>query len=265
MANRFLGETLDIHGGGKDLIFPHHENEIAQSEALLEKPFSLYWMHHGLLTIGGRKMSKSLGNFITLKEAVAKHSAEVIKIAYLSTHYRSPLDFSEEKLKECKRVKERIGVFIKQLESRTETQIGSNCENIPRRFSYKEFDGLYAKFIEAMDDDFNTSLGFSVVFDIVKVINENLDKTKQFFLEAQNLLKIILCIFSIEKLACYPTVEDINLSLPSDEEINNKIALRASLRKQGKFKEADAIRSELLSKGIVLEDQPTGKTIWYRK
>ncbi len=265
MANRFLGETLDIHGGGKDLIFPHHENEIAQSEALLEKPFSLYWMHHGLLTIEGRKMSKSLGNFITLKEAVTKYSAEVIKIAYLSAHYRSPLDFSEEKVKESTRVKERLGIFIKQLESRTETQIEFDCKNLPHKFSYKEFDDLYTKFVEAMDDDFNTPLGFSVVFDIVKVVNENLNKPKQFFLEAQNLLGIILDIFSLEQVTHYPVAEDLDSSLLSEEEINNKIALRASLRKQGKFKEADAIRSELLSKGIILEDQPTGKTIWYRR
>ncbi len=259
MASRYLGSTLDIHGGGEDLIFPHHENEIAQSEALFEKPFSLYWMHHGLLTIDGRKMSKSLGNFVTLREAINNYSSEVLKIIYLSASYRSPLDFSKEKVKEAERIKERIEVFIKQLNSHTHLS-GNDRRN---NFSYKVFSGLYTKFVNAMDDDFNMRGGFSVIFDIIRVVNENLSKNKEFFLEAKALLCLILEIFSLESMMSIDTAKFS--SVLSEGEITERITRRTHLRKEGKFKEADTIRNELLAQGIILEDLPNGQTIWYRR
>jgi len=265
MANRFLGETIDIHGGGKDLIFPHHENEIAQSEALSGRQFARFWIHHGLLTIEGRKMSKSLGNFITLKDAINKYSSAVLKIIYLSNHYRSPLDFSQKSVQEAKRVKERITVFLKQLNNRTK-KIPSQYRNAERdTFSYREVRKLYDKFIEFMDDDFNMPGGFSVIFDVMRFTNSNLDKEEAFFYEIKMFVYFILSLFSLEDIL-NDVSEDTAVSYAVDKySIEEEISRRAKLREEHKFKEADDVRRKLREKGIILEDQPGGKTIWYMK
>ncbi len=262
MANRFLGKTLDIHGGGKDLIFPHHENEIAQSEALSGRQFSRFWMHHGLLTIEGRKMSKSLGNFITLGEAIKEYSSSILKIVYLSSHYRSPLDFSKDRVQEAKRVKDRIITFIKQLNSRGGEMPLPDYKNVREEaFSYTDVRELYRKFIEFMDDDFNMPGGFSVIFDIIGVVNNNLDKDAEFFYEAKILTYLILSLLVMEDMFN----ESGEVAASYKDYIEEKISLRNKLRKERKFSKADEIRGELKEKGIVLEDQSDGKTIWYKQ
>ncbi len=265
MAGKYLGDTLDIHGGGRDLIFPHHENEIAQSESLTGKPFARYWMHHGLLTINGQKMAKSLGNFITLKEAIEEYSPDVLKIFYLSAHYRNPLDFSDKKIKEAEIVAGRITTFIKQLESRLKTRPGVKITSLEDGdFGHREFKELDKKIREAMDDDFNMPVAFSFVFDIIRIVNENLERERSFFAEAKALFYKILDIFLLFKDERTSGGQEIFEG--SDEKIiNEKIAQRKRLREQKKYKEADIIREELLKEGIVLEDSPGGGIIWYRK
>ena len=266
MANRFLGETIDIHGGGKDLIFPHHENEIAQSEALSGKQFARFWIHHGLLTIEGQKMSKSLGNFITLKDALREYSPSVLKIIYLSNHYRSPLDFSQKSVYEARRVKERIVTFIKQLDSRSKEKFISDYRNINEKtFSYREIKELYNKFIGFMDDDFNMPGGFSVLFDAIRFVNDNLEAGEIFFYEMKIFVYFILSLFSLDDMLSGDSAGRDGSAVLDEHFIEEEIARRAEFRKKRKFKEADGIRKSLGEKGIVLEDQPDGKTIWYRK
>lgn len=270
MANKYLGRALDIHGGGKDLIFPHHENEIAQSEALLEDDFSHYWMHHGLLTVNAQKMSKSSGNFITLKEAIKKYSPAVLKLIYLSAHYRMPLDFSEEKIKEAKRIKQRLIIFIKQLNSRLNTDsIEKSILDYKKEFSYKEFKLIVDKFTRSMNDDFNMPVAFSVIFDIIRAVNYNLDRDKQFFLEAKVLFYNILKVFSLDSLAKEISLKSQDVIVLSGsitaKMIETKITQRLKLRKEKKFAEADRVRQQLIKQGIILEDQSDGKTIWYHK
>ncbi|MCK4809476.1 MAG: cysteine--tRNA ligase [Candidatus Omnitrophica bacterium] len=265
MARKYLGDTLDIHGGGRDLVFPHHENEIAQSESLTGKPFARYWIHHGLLTINGQKMAKSLGNFITLKDAIKRYSPDVLKILYLSAHYRSSLDFSDKKINEVETVAGRITTFIKQLKSRLKIRPGT--ESIPLKnsdFSHREFKELHRKFEESMDDDFNMPAGFSAVFDVIRIVNENLERERSFFAEAKGLLYEILDMFSLFKDERSAGEKEIFEGL-NEKNIEEKIARRNQLRAEKKYKEADIVREKLLNKGIVLEDVPGGKTIWYRK
>lgn len=247
MARKYLGDTLDIHGGGRDLIFPHHENEIAQSEALTGKPFAKYWLHHGLLTINGQKMSKSLGNFVTLKEALNKYSSDVLKILYLSSHYRSPLDFNNEKMAEVLSIKSRIEIILSQLKNFK--------ENVTlKEFSYPEFQLLYNKFTGFMNDDFNMPGGFSVIFEIISLVNRKQFTESLFFTEAKTLLYKILDIFVLSK-------EGPHKIKIAKEEIEEKISLREKLRKAKKFGEADIIRKELENKGVILEDREEG-TCW---
>lgn len=244
MATGLLGNTFDIHGGGKDLVFPHHENEIAQSKAKTSKEFARYWVHHGLLTINSQKMAKSLGNFITLKDAIARYSADALKIFYLSAHYHSPLDFSEEKMKEVLAVKRRIHILRDHLKDYKE-------DKTLKSFSHPEIQKIHEKFIECMDDDFNMPESFSVLFDIIPLVNNSLGKDPSFFIEAKTLVNRILDVFFLSH-------QEKTIA----EEMEEKIELRKALRKEKKFKEADALRDELSARGIILEDLPNGKTVW---
>lgn len=263
MVRRFLGDTIDIHGGGRDLVFPHHENEIAQSQACTGKPFARYWVHHGLVTINNQKMSKSLGNFVTLKEFIRKYSSPILKIIYLSSHYSNPLDFSDKKIKEAKRLYERIEIFIKQLQQRG--ALNKHYPNFDISFHDDLVKSLYDKFVNFMKDDFNFVAGFSVVFELIPCVVENISRGKDFLYEASELLKIILYLlgFDIEKE--FVSEVESELSVDLVEEIEQKIKKRARLRKEKKFREADKIRDELSALGIVLQDQPDGTTVWYKK
>ena len=211
-------------------------------------------------------MSKSLGNFITLKDAIIKYSPAILKIIYLSSHYRSPLDFSQSRVQEAKRVKERIVTFIKQLDSRSKGESMSDYRSIDKEaFSYREIKELYDKFIGFMDDDFNMPGGFSVIFDVMRFANNNMDKEDAFFYEVKKIIYFILSVLSLEEMfnealegkAVFPSIDK--------DFIEEEITRRNKLRKEHKFKEADEIRTKLMNKGVILEDQPGGKTIWYRK
>ncbi len=264
MANKYLSTTIDIHGGGKDLIFPHHENEIAQSESLNGLPFARYWIHHGLITINSQKMSKSLGNFITLREAVDRYSADVLKIFYLSAHYRSPLDFSAEKIEESKKVAERIITFIKQTLARVKRSALLFSDKEKCIFSSSSLKELFGKFTGFMDDDFNMPAAFSVIFDVIRLVNESGQVEDVFLKEALKFIYIVGEIFSFSFIRII-TGEVVERITVDDEFIREKVSQRAQLRKEKKFKEADAIRDELLKMGIVLEDRPGGETVWYVK
>ncbi len=247
MAINYLGQTFDIHGGGKDLIFPHHENEIAQAKAKTHQEFARFWIHHGLITVNQEKMSKSLKNFITLREAIDRYSSDTLKIFYLFSHYRSPLDFSSEKIREAERIKERIFIFVEQLRPyKKRDEIA---------FRFPQIEALYRKFIEAMDDDFNMPKGFSIIFNLIELANKNIGRGEDFFSELKSLFYKILEVFAI-----FP--QERGFSSEFLKYVEDKIRERTQLRSSKKFKEADQIRKELLEKGIVLEDLPGGKTRW---
>jgi cysteinyl-tRNA synthetase len=250
MSQKFLKtETLDIHAGGRDLVFPHHENETAQAEALTGKPFAKYWIHHGLLTINGQKMSKSLGNFVTIKDFMAKYrNADLLKLFFLSAHYSHPIDYTEERIQEARQALERIKILLDKIE-----RIGvkvSKCQSV-------RVEEIKSKFIEAMDDDFNTPQALACVFELVGVVNKDIEGM-DFIYNAGIVLKEMLGILGI-RLEAEPMVTGI-----SDEEIKQKIAERETARKNKDFALSDKIRKELEDKGIILEDTKDG-TAWRRK
>ena len=253
MSQKFLHtDTLDIHAGGRDLIFPHHENEIAQAEPLTGKPFAKYWVHHGLLTINGSKMSKSLGNFITIKDFMHKNKdADILKIFFLGAHYGSPIDYTEAKILESKEAWERILILQDKIEKIT----------VRRRFQvvkkkYEALEGIKSQFLKAMDDDFNTPQGLACLFDLINLANKNIDEF-DFILAVKILMCELKYIFNLD-LSKRLTPRDI------DEGIKELIALRNEERKKGNFKESDRIRAELEEKGIILEDTKDG-TVWRKK
>jgi len=254
MSAKYLkAETLDIHAGGRDLIFPHHENEIAQSEALSGKPFARYWIHHGLLTINGQKMSKSLGNFITVKDALAKYSADVLKIFFLQAHYSSPVDFSDDKMKEAGQALERIMILADKIDKRSaSSRIAAKVTEI------KELAEIKDKFIQAMDDDFNTPQALACVFELVTAANKKIDDL-DFILPARSLLQELVDILGLRLAGAKNTAAS-----SGDSEIQELIAKRSEAKKARNFQEADKIRKDLEAKGVILEDTKDGTT-WRRK
>ena len=251
MSQKFLKtDTLDIHAGGRDLIFPHHENEIAQAEALTGRPFAKYWIHHGLLTINNQKMSKSLGNFITIRDFMNKYQdADPLKLFFLSVHYSHPIDYTDEKIEETKQALTRLHILMGKLE-----------KVIPLKGSVikkKEIEELRTLFFSAMDDDFNTPGGLAAVFDLVNLINKNIDDA-DFAFSARETLKELLGILGIT-LAFKPKDESI-----SDNEIEVKIVERRQARLNKDYASGDKIRKELEEKGVILEDTKEG-TSWRRK
>lgn len=249
MSQALLGNAFDIHGGGQDLIFPHHENELAQSCALHDGKMATYWMHNGFITINEEKMSKSKGNFFLLREILEKHRPEVVRFYLLSVHYRSPLDFDDEKLEVAKKGLERIKNCLIALDEVEGEGQGQASETI--------LASLKANFESAMDDDINTALAISAIFDAVREINsllkEGLAK------EAALALK--------EGLLRYLEILGVNLETKADEDglvdklMNLLIDLRKEARASKNFAQADKIRDELKAIGITLEDGKE-KTIW---
>jgi len=252
MSRKFLGvDTLDIHGGGLDLVFPHHENEVAQSEALSGKEFAKYWIHHGLLTVNKEKMAKSLGNFFTVKDVLKKYPADILKMLFLHAHYRTSLDFSWERMEEVRKAYERLMILIGKLRT-VDSAISSEPNSI------KEFKD---EFIEAIDDDFNCPRGLAVLFDLVNWANRVFDETghkrEAKLRAALDLLQEIGGIFDLGFVAC--TTGSLG-----DEQVNALIAKRAQCKKDKDYAKADQIRKELEVQGIILEDTKTGAT-WRRK
>lgn len=257
MSQKFLKtSTLDIHAGGRDLIFPHHENEIAQAESLTNKPFAKYWIHHGLLTINGQKMSKSLGNFITIKDFMHKYNnADLLKLFFLSAHYSHPIDYSEEKIEEAKRALERILILLKKID---EVSASGFKHKEPR---IKEIESFKNKFIDAMDDDFNTPQALACIFELVNLANKNISDA-DFLLHARNTLNELLEIFQISASNFVSALAgDIKEELGL---VKILVGRRLELKKQKKFEEADQIRRDLENQGIILEDTKDGTT-WRKK
>lgn len=249
MAQKYLGETIDIHGGGGDLVFPHHENEIAQSEACTGKTFANYWLHVGYLNIDNKKMSKSLSNFFTPREIAEEFDLESLRLFMFSAHYRNPLNFSRELLKSAENALERLYNARKNLEYLLEitedTPMKAEEEKVQQDILvYRE------KFIEVMDDDFNTADGIAVIFDLVRDINTNISSNtcKTLIKTAYNLLMELSGVMGL----LHKDEESL------EEEIERLIAQRQQARKEKNYKLADEIRDQLKEKGIVLEDTPQG-------
>lgn len=250
MSKKYLGEEIDIHAGGEDLIFPHHENEIAQSEAANGKPFAKYWMHNGFLNIDNKKMSKSLGNFFTVRDISEKYDLQVLRFFMLSAHYRSPLNFSAELMEAAKNGLERIVTCVSNLNFLLESAGAQemSSEEQKQLTQAKEF---IQKFDEAMDDDFNTADAVSAIFDLVKFANTCADEgASAGFISA--LKEEIVMLADI----CGLTVERQEEML--DEEIEALIQERQEARKAKNFARADEIRDILSDKGIILEDTREG-------
>ena len=250
MSKKYLGEQIDIHGGGEDLIFPHHENEIAQSESCSGKEFARYWMHNAFLNIDNRKMSKSLGNFFTVREISEKYDLQVLRFFMLNAHYRSPLNFSAELMESSKNALERIQTAVDNLKFLAEH--ASAQEMTPEETAKAEEAAKYEKaFDDSMDDDFNTADAIAAIFDLVKFANTTADeKSSKAYAEA--LREKIQELCDIMGLITEKKEELL------DEDIEKLIEERQAARKAKNFARADEIRAELLEKGIVLEDTREG-------
>ncbi len=250
MSKKYLGEEIDIHAGGEDLVFPHHENEIAQSEAANGKPFARYWMHNAFLNIDNKKMSKSAGNFFTVRDITAKYDPQVVRFFMLSAHYRSPLNFSAELMEAAGSSLERIRTAVSNLNFLLEKAQAKELSEEEAAL-LKEAEGYTAKFDEAMDDDFNTADAIAAIFELVKFANTHADENSSpAFL--QGLLGQIKELSDV----CGLIVEKKEEMLP--EEVEELIAKRQAARKEKNFARADEIRAQLLEKGIVLEDTREG-------
>ena len=250
MSLKYLGDTLDIHGGGQDLVFPHHENEIAQSESFTGvKPFVKYWLHNGLVQLGEEKMSKSLGNLITIKEALQKYSADAMRLFVLSSHYRSPLTYSEEALEAAERGIERLAQLISR-----DDPTGGNGEAFDAEPYRKQF-------IEAMDDDFNTPQALAAIFDLARAINQAGDSGLSFsdakrVLEelAHNVLGLRRCDVVVRVPTAKITVSGLAPTIQVTKRIVRLSDERSKCRKAKQWKRADEIRARLAELGIFLED-----------
>ena len=249
MSKKYLGEEIDIHAGGEDLIFPHHENEIAQSECCNGKIFARYWMHNGFLNIDNRKMSKSLGNFRTVREIAKQYDLQVLRFFMLSAHYRSPLNFSADLMESSKNALERIVDAAGRLRDRKEADKRPMTES--EQSLLKEAEGFRRKFEEAMDDDFNTADALAAVFELVKFANTNVteESTGAF---AGAVLDIMVTLSDVLGLIILKKEEVL------DKDVEELIQERQAARKAKDFAKADEIRSRLLEMGIELKDTREG-------
>ena len=253
MSTKYLGQPFDIHGGGRDLIFPHHENEIAQSEAADGQPLARYWLHNGFLNINQEKMSKSLGNFFTIREILADFDAVALRHYFLSSHYRSPMDFSVDGLTEAARASDRIYETIERIDR---LQGGKSAAEPDRT--------LIESFRREMDDDFNTPRALALIFDEVRALNRLLDEKKSKGIEERCAALRVMCdtlgllqpgYFERKK------VRFLEKSPIKQDEIEDFIRRRDQARQDKNWSEADRLRDELSQMGIVLEDTPKG-TVW---
>ncbi len=250
MAKKYLGEEIDIHAGGEDLIFPHHENEIAQSECCNGRPFAKYWLHNAFLNIDNRKMSKSLGNFFTVREVADEYDLQVLRFFMLSAHYRSPLNFSRDLMTAAKNGLERILTAAEHLRQLKGPDTGTVLSEEEDRL-LEQAAGFKRKFQEAMDDDFNTADAIAAVFELVKFANTQADERRS-GLFAEKLYEILTALTDILGLSLEAKEEIL------DQEIEDLIAQRQAARKAKDFQKADQIRDTLLEKGIILKDTREG-------
>lgn len=263
MSSHFLGETFDIHGGGKDLIFPHHENEIAQSEAAHGKPFARYWMHNGFVNINNQKMSKSLHNFLMIKDILRSYHPETVRLFLLSSHYRSPIDFSDQNLKESQKALEKLYGLLQRLDQ----EIGIvKPDDDPSPGTH------WRAFCEAMDDDFNTAKGIGTLFGLVKESNRLMDEGGDSPQKHGALLTLTADLFRMGKILGilqdpWPaffetrTTSQLQEMAIASETIDALVAERSDARRKKDWKRADEIRQQLEKSGIILEDKTDG-THW---
>ena len=268
MAIRYLGNTIDIHGGGQDLIFPHHENEIAQSEGYTgDKPFVGTWMHNGLLHLGNDKMSKSLGNLVTVKEALSNHSSDALRLLFLSSHYRSPLTYSESLVESSDRARQRLVNALKPRQTEIEseldglkTALGVDVSTYQDRFE-EEFgidtQSYQLRFTSALDDDLNTPQAIAVIFELAREIN----RYKGMDVEVSSAQDCLRKLAGILGLSLNSTMSEPSNKSEANEFINLLVSIRTELRTEKNWSLADKIRDELDGMGVILEDSSSG-TQW---
>ncbi len=279
MSMRFLGETIDIHGGGKDLVFPHHENEIAQSEAATGKPFVRYWLHNGFVNINSEKMSKSLGNFFTIKEVLDRYEAEVLRFFLLTAHYRSPLDFSDQNMDDAEAGLDRIYTALAKMDEFAQGVTDDGLDAMPKKLLEAHAELLEKatafpeRFREAMDDDFNTAQALGAIFDLVRSVNRVVteapkppDVVRRLLARSRRVLEeagTVMGIFRTEPRVYLDGAREKKLKELgiTREEIEGLIAERSAARKARDFTKSDEIRDALLARNIVLLDSPQG-TEW---
>lgn len=255
MINKHLGETIDIHAGGKDLVFPHHENEVAQSEAYTGKTLSHYWMHNGYINIDNKKMSKSEGNFFTVREILEQYDAEVVRFFLLSVHYRHPVNFSRDLVESAASGLDRIYTARDNMMHVLKTAVeGITSEEQTILDGYQKHK---EKFIESLDDDFNTADGIAAIFELVRDINTDLKETssRTFILGASDLLKELTEVLGIMKNENDVLADDLKALIEE----------RQTARKNKDFAKSDELRDVLLEKGIIVEDTPTGVKWSYKR
>jgi len=266
MSTNLLGSNFDIHGGGLDLVFPHHENEIAQAEAATGKPFANYWLHNGLLTVNGEKMAKSLGNYITISDFLAEYrDPDILKIMFLNSHYRSPVNYSAEKIEEARRAKERIMIFLEKAEKIVKehalTEQGAAATVDAMDKAQWAVNSLQEKFEEAMDDDFNTPVALSVIFEAVRTGNDTLadgaipPEEKAHI--TGSIRNYVLRFADILGLSLNP----VEIAEEETAKIRGMVAKREEARKKRDYAAADRIRKELAALNVVVEDTPEGP-VW---
>lgn len=243
MAHKFLGENIDIHSGGCDLAFPHHENEIAQSETAFSMPFARFWLHNGHINVDNQKMSKSLGNFFTVRDVLKDFDGEVIRFFILSSHYRSPINFSKDIMNSCSSALRRLYNCVWSI---PEEEISKRNHDDDMR-AYNQLDEYRKKFFDGLDNDFNTAIAISVLFDIAKAVNSSQDS--DFSAAGVSLMKRLSGILGLLQ-------KDDSSGISS--EIEQLIKLRSAARESRNFAEADRLRDKLLEMGIVLEDTRDG-------
>jgi len=255
MINKHLGETIDIHAGGKDLVFPHHENEVAQSEAYTGKPLSNYWMHNGYINIDNKKMSKSAGNFFTVRDILEKYDAEVVRYFLLSVHYRHPVNFSRELVESAANGLDRIYTARDNMMHLLKT--AHDDVTVEEKEILNTYDKHRNKFIDSLDDDFNTADGIAAIFELVRDINKDVTEaaSRTFILGASDLLKELTSVLGIM------IKENDDLA----DDLKALIEERQAARKAKDFAKSDEIRDLLLEKGIILEDTPTGVKWSYKR
>jgi cysteinyl-tRNA synthetase len=256
MSKKYLGETFDIHAGGHDLIFPHHENEIAQSEACNGKQFARYWMHNGYINIDDEKMSKSLGNFVTTHELLERYDSRALRFFLLSSHYRNPVNFSEDVIRQAVQGLERIDTALSNIEHWLQWSAEGNFVGVTGQTI--ERDALVRPFIEAMDDDFNTADALAEIFNLVRAANLY-TKSDSASVEGVQLYRSVL-LELLDILGLSPAADKDALA----EEVNKLIHERDLARKNKDYQRADEIRDQLQSMDIILEDTPQGVR-WKRK
>ena len=252
MVNKFLGASIDIHSGGKDLIFPHHENEVAQSECANGCHFANYWMHNGYININNQKMSKSLGNFFTIRDITEKYKPEVVRFFMLSAHYRSPVNFSDDLMQQAQSAMERVYTCIESLNFLLKNALEreANKEEIELLDAVEK---AKKRFCDAMDDDLNTADAISAIFDIVSATNKTVSKDGD---NAKDVLEKVLA--AIHEIGDVLGLFEVKEEVQGDAEIEALIEKRNEARKNKDWAEADRIRDELKARNIILKDTPAG-------